>query len=93
MFHYVAFLGKICNVLDTNSDTVIKMEKGNYSSNEVRTVELGSALQFTFTFQQERSYDSFFLFRPNESYTLSWKYQNLFGVWKKQRVATFATKQ
>ena len=66
----MAFLGKICNALNTTSDTVLKMENTKNSANEVRTVELGSALQFDFTYPSDRSYESFFLFRPNESYTL-----------------------
>ena len=68
MFHYVLFLGKICNALNTSSDTVIKMEDTRNAPNEVRTVELESTLQFKFTYPRQRSYDSFFLFRPNETY-------------------------
>ena len=44
------------------------MENTTNAPNEVRTVELGNPLQFKFTYPSERSYDSFFLFRPNESY-------------------------
>ena len=64
----MAFVGKICNALNTSSDTVIKMENAKNLPNEERTVELGSTLQFKFTYPLQRSYDSFFLFRPNESY-------------------------
>ena len=44
------------------------MENTINAPNEARTVELGNALQFKFTYPGQRSYDSFFLFRPNESY-------------------------